>query len=368
VPEGEFKNQVEIPFEAEWTKNLQHRADPNRVSQENISATGSAEMRGAKDIAGPFVAPTADPAYYNVSPLKSPLWRWEIAWYFFFGGLSTGAYAISRMAERYGNGKFNDIAKIGSYVALAAFLPCPPLLIADLGDPKRFHHMLRVFKPSSPMSMGTWAIMGYSGMAVTEAVRQYLRDPDADPKEKSALSRMTANTLLLVHDAAGVPFALLVAGYTGILLSCTSNPLWSRSKWLGPLFSASAISAGASAIQLLLPGKGDSASHEVLEKVDTAAHVVEAVCMAGFIKERGEMAKPLTEGGQRKHVQAATAALVGSEVLKFLPLSGRLRRFAGKISAVLGLVSGVLLRWAMVYGGREAAKDAKLSRQSMRPK
>jgi formate-dependent nitrite reductase membrane component NrfD len=163
----------------------------------------------------------------------------------------------------------------------------------------------------------------------------------------------------------GVPTALVVAGYTGVLLSCTANPLWGRSKWLGPLFSAGAISSGASAISLFLPS--DSESHDVLEKVDTAAHIVEAVCMAGFLKERGPLAKPLTQGNQAKNLKLATATMIGSEALKFLPLPGKLRRFAGHLAAILALISGFFLRWSMVYGGREAANDAKLSRESMRP-
>ena len=36
------------------------------------------------------------------------------------------------------------------------------MLVLDLGDPLRFHHMLRVFKPSSPMSLGTWSLAAYS--------------------------------------------------------------------------------------------------------------------------------------------------------------------------------------------------------------
>jgi formate-dependent nitrite reductase membrane component NrfD len=379
MPEGEYKNQVEIPHDAPWVKNLQHRPDPNRVTQADIPAYGQPEMRTPEGAAVPSDQGTAhvrpltgfahdaqpDPSYYNVSPLKPPLWHWEIAWYFFLGGASSGAYLISRMAERFGGRRFKDVAKIGSYVALGTFLPCPPLLIIDLGDPKRFHHMLRVFKPSSPMSLGTWAITAYSGAAVTQAARQFLSDPDADLRHKSTLSKLTGGMLLLATDAVGVPTALVVAGYTGVLLSCTANPLWGRSKWLGPLFSAGAISSGASAISLFLPS--DSESHDVLEKVDTAAHIVEAVCMAGFLKERGPLAKPLTQGNQAKNLKLATATMIGSEALKFLPLPGKLRRFAGHLAAILALISGFFLRWSMVYGGREAANDAKLSRESMRP-
>ena len=63
------------------------------------------------------------------------------------------------------DGPFADLTKWGTTVGWLSLLPCPPLLIADLGDPKRFHHMLRVFKPGSPMSVGTWTLLTYSGAA-----------------------------------------------------------------------------------------------------------------------------------------------------------------------------------------------------------
>src|SRR5690348_12079959 len=114
----------------------------------------------------------AEPSYYDVPMLKQPVWKWQIATYFYLGGLSAGAYVLSRVAERAGGRRYEDLTRVGSYVAMAGLIPSPPLLIWDLGDPKRFHHMLRVWKPSSPMNFGTWSIVAYSGMATFEVVRQ----------------------------------------------------------------------------------------------------------------------------------------------------------------------------------------------------
>src|SRR5206468_456221 len=99
-----------------------------------------------------------------------------------------------------------------------------PLLIHDLGDPKRFHHMLRVFKPSSPMSLGTWTLMAYSGMATAAVVREYLRDNTTARANRGTTHDLINGVLLAAHDAAGIPLALGVLGYTGVLLSCTANP------------------------------------------------------------------------------------------------------------------------------------------------
>src|SRR6185437_12586659 len=116
-------------------------------------------------------------------------------------------------------------------------------------------------------------------------------------------SLMNNAALLAIHDAAGVPLAFVVASYTGVLLSCTSNPLWCKNPFLGPLFSASAISTGAEAVSLvldLLSKEDASASQDFLMKLDTAAHAAELACMAGFSKFAGETAKPLHDGSMKK--------------------------------------------------------------------
>ena len=180
------------------------------------------------------------------------------------------AHLLSRMAQRFGERQLNDLAKAGSFVALPALLPCPPLLIKDLGDPKRFHHMLRFWKPGSPMNLGTWAITAYGGTATAEAIRHYLasHQKTISGQERSRLLRLMNNGVVLAaHDAAGVPLALVVASYTGVLLSCTANPLWCKNPWLAPMFAASAISTGAEAISLALDWNGTSHGESTAQRV-----------------------------------------------------------------------------------------------------
>jgi formate-dependent nitrite reductase membrane component NrfD len=309
--------------------------------------------------------PRREPSYYDVPILKRPPWKWEIAWYFYLGGLSAGAYTIARLAERAGGEKYREISRTGAYVSLLSFLPCPPLLIHDLGDPKRFHHMMRVFKPTSPMNLGTWGILGYSGMSAAEATRQWLLDKHP-PHKRSTPIRKTNQALELAHDAAGIPFALLVAGYTGVLLSTSANPLWSKNKWLGPLFSSSAVATGAAATSLALSltakRGGKESSHRALHKIDTVAHVAEAACLVGYLKEAGPKASPLTHGKMRHHLGIAIAGIVGGELLKLLPFRGTARRFTQALSALISLIGGFSLRWAIVHGGHQAADDPHLSR------
>ncbi|HWS83720.1 MAG TPA: NrfD/PsrC family molybdoenzyme membrane anchor subunit [Ktedonobacteraceae bacterium] len=94
-----------------------------------------------------------EPTYYDYPVLKAPIWRWEIVWYFFLGGLAAGCYVIASIAALFGSQEDRVVARTGYYLSLLALLPCPPLLIKDLGRPERFLNMLRVFKVKSPMSM-----------------------------------------------------------------------------------------------------------------------------------------------------------------------------------------------------------------------
>lgn len=91
-------------------------------------------------------------SYYDYPVLKAPVWRWEIIWYFFFGGLAAGCYVIASIAALFGSREDRPVTRTGYYLSLLSLLPCPILLIQDLGRPGRFLHMLRIFKVKSPMS------------------------------------------------------------------------------------------------------------------------------------------------------------------------------------------------------------------------
>src|SRR5258708_39463541 len=103
-----------------------------------------------------------EPTYYDYPVLKAPIWRWEIVWYFFLGGLAAGCYVIASIAALFGSQEDRVVARTGYYLSLLALLPCPPLLIKNLGRPERFLHMLRIFKVKSPLSMGTWGLVSFS--------------------------------------------------------------------------------------------------------------------------------------------------------------------------------------------------------------
>ncbi len=309
-------------------------------------------------------APT--PGYYDVPMLKPPVWHDLISWYLFLGGLSGGAYVTARLAERFGGPRFRPLARIGTYVAAAAALPCAPLLIADLGDPKRFHHMLRVFKPESPMNLGAWVLTAYHGAGAAALAREWLheKDVESEPNSKSLVARAGEGLLLAVADVAGIPMALLLSAYTGVLLSGTSNPAWAKSKWLPALFSASAMSSGSAAISLAqeaLAATGvtvdSEASRPPMDTLNSVAHLAEVVTLVGYLSSP---AAPRSPGSLAPSTWGSLAAIAGSELLSHLPVGSRTRPWIKIGSAALGLFAAYHIRSSLIKAGHTAANDPEI--------
>lgn len=305
-----------------------------------------------------------DPAYYDITLLQSPVWTKEVGIYFFLGGLSSSAFSIARLADRFGKGKFRPVTKAGTLIAALAALPCAPLLIWDLGDRTRFHHMLRIWKPKSPMNLGSWTLTFYTLMGGIAALREFLRVLRKDaPLEGGA--KIVDETAGVIADTAGIPLGLLLAGYTGILLSTTSTPIWSRNTWIGTLFSASAVAAGSGAVKLALEVTGqEGPATEALGKVETLAHVTEAFAHAGFLSVAGKLAQPVTEGKYKTQYLAGAIGLgiVLPEILNRLPVSKDKKRAFSIAAGVASLVGGYLLRTVFIAAGKPSADDPDLAR------
>ena len=305
-----------------------------------------------------------DPSYYDISLLQSPVWTPEIGVYFFLGGLSSSAFSIARLADRLGRGRYRNATKVGTAIAALTALPCAPLLIWDLGDRKRFHHMLRIWKPSSPMNLGSWTLTVYTLMGGVAALREFLRVRRQDAP-LTGTARAVDETAGLVADGVGVPLGILLAGYTGILLSTTSTPIWSRNSWIGALFSASAVSAGTSAVRLALEATGqDGPATEALGKVETLARVTEVACHIGFVSAAGPLAKPLTEG-KLKWAYLGGAIGMGiilPEMMNRLPMPKAQKRGLTIAAGVISLIGGYALRAAFVAAGKPSASDPNAAR------
>jgi len=307
-----------------------------------------------------------EPAHYDYPVLKAPVWRWEIVWYFFFGGLAAGCYFIASIAALFGSSEDRAVARAGYYASLLALLPCPPLLIKDLGRPERFLNMLRIFKLKSPMSMGVYGLIAFSIFSGITAVIQGARDGLFGRWWGTNWLARLPQKLLAVP---GIFFAAFLGGYTGVLLAATSVPLWSRSKLLGGVFIASAISTSAALIGLVLrivgaPGK---ALHK-LECLEWAALLVEMTGLLAFLRGSGRAARPLVGAGPDEKGRAFWSLVFGSGlILPWLLQSAGLlgkhtekrQRGRGILISLLVLIGGYFLRRTVIDAGHTSSMDAR---------
>jgi formate-dependent nitrite reductase membrane component NrfD len=192
--------------------------------------------------------------------VRDPHWTWYILGYFFFAGLSGGSYVIATLFRLRGTPADEPVVRLGHYVAFATLLPCPVLLILDLGKPSRFWHMMwnttpdeagLNFKYWSPMSVGVWVLAVFGVFATVSFVEALVRDE----KLRLGLARRTVGLLdgtlgkiVLVLGAVG---GLFIAGYTGVLLAVSNQPVWSDTWTLGGLFLASGLSGSVALLHLL---------------------------------------------------------------------------------------------------------------------
>jgi hypothetical protein len=182
---------------------------------------------------------------------KPPQWHGLVAWDLLLNNLTTGLFLAAALGELVAPAVFTPVAKAAYPLALALLLADLVCLVLDLGDPLRFHHMLRVFKPTSPMSLGTWCLTVYSFPLTVAAVLSVLPTawPDLEWVRKAAV-------VLALLPALGS------AAYKGVLLSTNAQPGWRDARWLGGYLTNSALLLGCGellALSVLLGQEGAAA-------------------------------------------------------------------------------------------------------------
>ncbi len=233
-------------------------------------------MKGSRRGGEMVLVPEMKPqSYYGHPVIKQPVWKWEIPLYFFTGGLAGGSMLLAEAARLSGN---RTVERRSLFTALAAVTVSPILLISDLGKPSRFINMLRVFKPTSPMNIGTWVISAAgtcTGVAAACEVTGVL------PRIKG-IAELTAAAL-------GAPLAT----YTAALIADTAVPIWHEARYELPFVFGSTALASAAAASVLVNGPSESGPASAL-----CAGCALASTLGTEIMERrlGDLGTPYHEG------------------------------------------------------------------------
>jgi formate-dependent nitrite reductase membrane component NrfD len=207
--------------------------------------------------------PLADVEHF----VRNPDWTWYILFYFFLAGLSGGSYAIATLLRLFGKRSDEPAARLGFYVAFPTMLVCPILLTLDLGKPLRFWHMLvnttpgdeaPIFRYWSPMSVGAWGLAAFSVFVTVSFVDTLVRDRVIRMRVTDRAVRLLDGARGKVWNVVGALFGLFIAGYTGVLLAVSNQPVWSDTWALGGLFLASGLSGSAALLLWLVRYRPDA--------------------------------------------------------------------------------------------------------------
>jgi len=295
------------------------------------------------------------PTYYDRPLLKAPAWEWSVVTYLFLGGLMGGLGLIQLLADSSveSERRLKRSARISAFILAAAN---PAILTSHLGRPERFLHMLRIVKIKSPMSLGVWGLVLYSGAAGANVVREL------------AVSGVLPRWLRFLAPGFLAPLqaflGAFIAGYTGVLLSATANPLWSSGKRHIPAaFVCSGLTSACALSTLLSTLEGNHRVTRRLERLEMVAGASELAILAHFEKHAGRYGTPLFTGarGERFRRYTIRIGIIAPMALNLLgsilPLPKPVDAVRGTVASVLTLVGGYILRESMIEAGKASARD-----------
>jgi Polysulphide reductase, NrfD len=223
--------------------------------------------------------------------------------------------------------------------AAAGIAVSPGLLISDLGRSGRFLNMFRMFKVTSPMSVGTW-ILSACGAATTLAAA-------------NAWLGIFPRLAKLARPIAAL-FGLPLSTYTGALLANTAVPVWHEARRELPLVFGSGAALGAGAAAVLVTPPSDAAP---ARRLAVGAAMLEGPLMELMIRRLGEHGEPYKGGIAAVYANVSRAAIVSGTAL-VLSSRGNSRVAAVAGGALLS-VGAVATRWSVFKAGAQSAANPK---------
>jgi hypothetical protein len=275
-------------------------------------------------------------SYYGRPVLKPPVWKPEIPFYLFSGGLGGASAGLAFLADASGN---EELGRRAWAIALGGVAASPVLLISDLGVSSRFFNMLRLFKVTSPMSVGSWLLLASGGATTVAAV--------------DAWTAVVPVPFGRVARAAAAALGLPLATYTAALLSNTAVPVWHEARGLLPFVFAgsAAASAGAAAVLACPPDAAAPA-----RRLAVGGAIATTAGLPAMEHRLGELGEPYREGAAGTLKRAAEALTASGAAV----VAGLGRRRAGAVAGGALLLAGAVCeRWSIFRAGFQSAADPK---------
>ncbi|MDN4171508.1 polysulfide reductase NrfD [Nocardioides sp. SOB77] len=317
---------------------------------------GSGRRRGGRRGGGRgdrSMVPEAEfTSYYGRPIVKPSPWEADIPAYLFAGGLAAGSSILAAGADLTGR---PTMRRSGRLVSIGALGFSMVALVHDLGTPSRFYNMLRVAKPTSPMSMGTWILSAYGAFAGAATAAEAARMLPPRWRTRGPLRRPLA-LLPYVDRPAGVLAAVVapaVASYTAVLLSDTATPSWhSAYRELPFVFVGSAAAASSGMAMITAP----TSEAGPARRLAVAGAAFELVMEHRMEQTMGITAEPLHQGQAGRLMRAAKALTVAGAAGSLL--AGRSRALSVLSGAAL-MAGSACTRFGVFEAGQASAKDPK---------
>ena len=288
-----------------------------------------------------MVPPATFSSYYGRPVVKASPWEADIPAYLFLGGLAAGSSLLAAGADLSARPALRRSGRVTALVAIGASFGA---LVHDLGRPSRFVNMLRVAKPSSPMSVGTWVLTVYGPLAGL-----------AGASELPLLGRLVPFSPGLPR-LAGLGAALTapaVASYTAVLLSDTATPAWHEAwRELPFVFVGSAAAASGGAGMLLAP----VAESGPARRLAVGGALLELAAGARMEHSMGLAAEALHEGTAGRLSRLAKGLTAGGALLA--AAAGRSRALRAAAGGAL-LAGSACTRFAVFEAGQASARDPR---------
>ena len=315
--------------------------------REQAASKGIVSALGVRAEGSPLPKASPQNGYYQLPMMKEPQWTPLIPLYFFVGGATGSLGVIGSLADVLGGEE--ELARTARTLALGGAALSSVLLVIDLGRPSRFLNMLRVFKPQSTMSMGSWILSAFSLSAGASS--------SADLLQVWLGKSILLSTLRGAGRVGSVLFGMPFHNYTGVLIGTTVIPVWNKRVHALPReFGMSGLQAGVSILELLGHEKNNALN--ALALLSTGVETWESI----DLMRSDDVALGPAKRGFPGFLLHASAMLSGPVpmVLRVASLFVRRKKTLRRMAAWSGIIGSMCMRYAWVRAGTISSRDWRL--------
>lgn len=281
------------------------------------------------------------PTYYNQPVVQKPVWVWSVPTYFYVGGAAGASLVLAAAAQLFDGAGLRDLIRRGRWTGAIGVGLGAGLLIYDLGKPSRFLHMLRLFRPTSPLSVGSWLLTLTGPVAGLSAL---LTDAPAPLRRLGDAASFAAGLL-------GMP----VAGYTAVVLTDSAIPAWQEVRRALPVaFIASAMTAATSYFEFT--GLSDR-EQKIIKRFSVpakAAEVASIFAVERFGSRIDTVGREYRKGRGGFLWQASKALVGASLLLSLLPGKSKKKRMT---AAALSAAGALCVKFGIMEIGKASANE-----------